>query len=103
MAFAVWAAVALFLVLRLDGRSIDDFFITYRYAQNLVQGEGFVFNPGERVFGTTAPGFGLLLAALHLLSDVAIPQLATATSGASLVFIAILLLLENRSYLLEGL
>lgn len=30
---------------------IDDAFITYRYALNLVNGEGIVFNPGERVEG----------------------------------------------------
>ncbi len=29
----------------------DDAFITYRYARNVVDGHGFVFNPGERVEG----------------------------------------------------
>jgi hypothetical protein len=42
----------------------DDPFITYRYAQNLVSGNGFVYNPGERVLSTTTPLFTLLLAAL---------------------------------------
>lgn len=46
----------------------DDAFITYRYAQNLAAGRGFVFNPGERVLGTTAPLHGLLLGALGLVS-----------------------------------
>jgi len=36
----------------------DDAFITWRYARNLVDGLGFVFNPGEVVYGTTAPWFG---------------------------------------------
>jgi hypothetical protein len=31
----------------------DDSFISYRYAKNFVQGEGLVFNPGERVEGYT--------------------------------------------------
>ena len=31
----------------------DDAFISYRYAQNLVDGHGLVFNPGERVEGIT--------------------------------------------------
>lgn len=31
----------------------DDAFITYRYARNLANGEGLVFNPGERVEGYT--------------------------------------------------
>ena len=42
--------------------SYDDAWITYRYAYNLAAGDGFVYNPGERVFGTSAPGYALLLA-----------------------------------------
>ncbi|MEM8931224.1 MAG: hypothetical protein AAGE94_08610 [Acidobacteriota bacterium] len=42
----------------------EDAFITYRYARNLADGLGFVFNPGERVFGTSAPLLTLLLASL---------------------------------------
>jgi len=43
----------------------DDPFITYRYAEKLAQGLGFVYNPGERVLSTTTPLFTLLLATLH--------------------------------------
>lgn len=42
----------------------DDAYITYRYARNLAQGLGFVYNPGEWVLGTTTPLFTLLLAAV---------------------------------------
>lgn len=49
------------------GSTVDDAFITFAYAQNLVEGNGFVFNPGERVLGTTAPLFGLFVAAGMLL------------------------------------
>ena len=35
----------------------DDPFITYRYAENLGEGLGFVYNPGERVLSTTTPLF----------------------------------------------
>jgi len=45
-------------------RSIDDAFITFRYARNLLAGVGLVYNPGERVFGTTTPLYTLLMAAL---------------------------------------
>src|SRR5690606_38133881 len=31
----------------------DDAFISFRYAQNLVEGHGLVYNPGERVEGYT--------------------------------------------------
>lgn len=44
---------------------IDDALITYRYAENLADGLGFAYNPGERVQGTTAAGYTLLLAALY--------------------------------------
>jgi hypothetical protein len=32
-------------------RTIDDAFITFRYARNLVAGSGFVFNAGQHVLG----------------------------------------------------
>jgi hypothetical protein len=47
-------------------RTIDDAYITYRYARNLLSGYGPVFNPGERVLGTTTPLYMLLLSALAL-------------------------------------
>ncbi len=42
----------------------DDPYITFRYARNLAEGRGFVYNPGERVAGTTAPLFALVLGGL---------------------------------------
>ena len=42
----------------------DDAYASLRYASNLAHGQGFVFNPGERVLGTTSPLHTLLLAAL---------------------------------------
>ncbi len=44
---------------------LDDAYISYRYAENLVLGRGFVFNPGEWRLGSTAPGHVLLAAALR--------------------------------------
>ncbi|MBL8857049.1 MAG: hypothetical protein JNL28_00910 [Planctomycetes bacterium] len=43
----------------------DDAFITYRYARNLAEGAGLVFNPGaawEPILGTTTPLYALILA-----------------------------------------
>lgn len=88
----LWLAVAAAFSVRLEGRSSDDFFITYRYAQNLAQGNGLVFNAGERVFGTTAPGLALLLAAGHLLTRIPIHWLGTLSTAAALVGIALLIL-----------
>ena len=45
----------------------EDFLITLRYAENLAHGQGLVFNPGERVLGTTTPLYTLFLAALSRL------------------------------------
>lgn len=45
-------------------RTIDDSYITYRYARNLIAGEGFVYNPGESVQGTTTPLYTLLMAGM---------------------------------------
>ena len=42
----------------------EDFLITLRYAENLAHGQGLVFNPGERVLGTTTPLYTLFLAAI---------------------------------------
>lgn len=91
-----WTLLAAFLTVRLAGMAPDDFFVTYRYAWNLAGGNGFVFNPGERVFGLTDPGLGLLLAALHRITGLPIPWLGTAVTGAALVGIAMVLLLDGR-------
>lgn len=42
-------------------RTIDDSYITFRYARNILAGIGFVYNPGEHVLGTTTPFYTLLL------------------------------------------
>ena len=49
-------------------RTIDDSYITFRYARNLLAGEGFVYNPGQQVMGTTTPLYTLLMSALGVLS-----------------------------------
>lgn len=46
---------------------LDDSFITYRFAKNLVEHGQFVFNPGERVLATSTPLFALLLTPFYLL------------------------------------
>jgi len=48
----------------------DDAFISFRYARNLAEGLGLVYNPGapwEPVLGTTSPGYTVLLAGLRAL------------------------------------
>lgn len=77
--FLPWTFFLLAVVARLvpGPRTIDDAFITFRYARNLVTGLGFVYNPGERVLGTTTPLYTLLLAGLaRLLNSDNYPSLA---------------------------
>jgi arabinofuranosyltransferase len=49
-------------------RTIDDSFITFRYARNILAGNGFVYNPGEHVLGTTTPLYTFLLTGIGLLT-----------------------------------
>ena len=44
------------------GEMLEDALITYRYAENLALGKGFVYNEGERVLGTTTPLLTIVLA-----------------------------------------
>jgi arabinofuranosyltransferase len=44
----------------------DDAMISMRYAHNLVEGNGLVMNPGERVEGITNPLWTLYMAGVHL-------------------------------------
>jgi hypothetical protein len=91
----LWTVPAVYGSWRLGEKSFDDFYITFRYAWNLAAGHGFVFNPGERVFATTAPGFGLLLALLTRLTGIPIPWLGTLATAAALAAIALLALWDS--------
>lgn len=54
---------ALLWRLNIGPQTLDDAYITYRYARNMATNLGFVYNPGEYVLGTTTPAVALLLAA----------------------------------------
>lgn len=49
-------------------RTVDDAYITFRYAQNLVDGRGPVYNTGQRVLGTTTPLYTLILSGLAVVA-----------------------------------
>lgn len=68
-----WGIFSLAVIFRLIfyfgfGHTADDAFITFRFAEQIAAGNGFVYNLGERVLGTTTPLFTLLLAVPALLS-----------------------------------
>jgi hypothetical protein len=88
------AALALAVRLVAGPRTIDDAYITFRYARNLAEGLGFVYNPGEHVLGTTTPLYTLLLAltwivGLHDLPWVALVLNALADAGTALLLLAL--------------
>jgi hypothetical protein len=63
----IWALLtAVVLSWLFHARGYDDPYITYRYAVNLADGVGFVYNAGERVLSTTTPLYALLLAVAGL-------------------------------------
>lgn len=60
-------------VLTAPGFAYEDAFITYRYSERIASGQGFTFNNGERVLGTTTPLWTLILVLPSLLpSDLAV-------------------------------
>ncbi len=60
---AVLWAIAVFHATQYWEQEVDDAYITFRYARNVAELNGFVYNVGERVEGTSAFLFTLLLAA----------------------------------------
>lgn len=84
----------------------DDAYISYRYAQNLIDGQGLVFNPGERVEGITNLFWTLLVAAGMALGFAA-PVVGHAlgfASGAALLALSACFVpaRESRSAALVG-
>jgi len=70
--FAVYAGIFIYKTSFLvDGERFfclfDDAMVSMRYARNLVEGNGLVMNPGERVEGITNPLWTFWMAAVHLL------------------------------------
>ncbi|MEO5987401.1 MAG: hypothetical protein ABIU54_12575 [Candidatus Eisenbacteria bacterium] len=59
---AIAMILALALMWPVRGYLTDDTFIHLQYARNLAAGQGFVFNPGEHVYGSTSPLWVALLA-----------------------------------------
>ncbi len=89
-------------------RTIDDAFITFRYAQNLISGHGLVYNPGEAVLGTTTPVYALLMTGLGLLdggAQASFPVIATIVNAMadSLTCCLLIKLGETLGYRRAGL
>jgi hypothetical protein len=100
---AAAATTALF-ALHLTPYAIDDAWITYRYAENLGSGQGFVYNPGERVLGTSTPLYTLLLAGLHA-AGLGVPTASYTIGYAAAIgtLVGVFLLTERLHSELAGL
>jgi len=71
----------------------DDAYITFRYARNIVEGMGFVYNPGEHVLGTTTPLYTLALSLFaFILAPADIPWIAVVLNALSDALSAVLVL-----------
>ncbi len=66
--FVVAATAVPLLYAGLTGHVWEDYFITFRHSQNLVEGHGLVYRPGEVVHGFTSPLGTLLPAACYLVT-----------------------------------
>lgn len=61
LASLAWLAIGLLDTVNF---TVDDTFISFRYAENLATGHGLVYNPGERVEGFSNPLWTVMLAGL---------------------------------------
>jgi hypothetical protein len=76
----------------LRGVALDDPYVTYRYAENILHGLGPVYNPGERILSTTAFGYALVLTAIGApFSGGLLPTLSNALSALGLALLALAL------------
>ena len=88
---AVWCLLLFSSLILLYGDwNFDDPFITYRYAQNLANGQGLVYNPDERILSTTSPLLALLLAPVEQLGFPS-PRAATLLGSLALSIAAFVL------------
>ena len=86
----LFAAVASLQLGNSYGIQTDDAPITWRYAENLATGHGFVYNDSERILGTSTPLFTLALAALRF---VGLPVETAALLISLASFAAVFLLI----------
>ncbi|RKZ31138.1 hypothetical protein DRQ36_03085 [bacterium] len=78
----------------------DDAMISMAYAQNLVHGNGLVWQPGDRVMGITNPGWSLILAVTQLIDlpshKACLPAIALNGLINLVVILVVLFTAKNR-------
>lgn len=96
---ATWVLPALAAVIGgavFYGFTCDDAYITVRYADHLLRGEGLVFNPGERVEGFSSPLHLLLLSVVGVLGVALIEAAKVLGLAAAAVAAACTVALARR-------
>ena len=97
IAVLILAGVVLAVGHSLRDYALDDPFVTYRYAANLLEGKGFVYSVGENILSTTAAGYGLLLAAFGVFfGSGALPLISNMLSTAGILAASVLVYLIGR-------
>jgi len=96
------AALSIVLVWRLSHTLADlrfgDALISLRYGRNIATGNGFVFNPGERVLGVTSPLQAILAAIATAVSPVHAPVVINIIGIGFLVLTSWMAALLVRKY-----
>jgi len=96
--------LAILFRLYFNPMDIDDAPITYRYAENIAHGKGFVYNEGEKVLGTTTPLFTLILAGFNYIGfDVFFTSNAIGLISAIISIVLIYLILKDMGHARVGL
>ncbi len=75
--FLLIVAVRCYVVYESGMSGADDAYITYRYAENIAAGSGFVYNLDEKVLGVTTPLYAILMALFALL-HLPVPAISQA-------------------------
>ena len=83
---------------RLWSYTLDDAFISFRYARNFAEGHGIVFNPGERVEGYTNFLWVVILAVPFLLHVDPVPFAHTADVLLCVTATVLVYLIGRRAF-----
>ena len=99
LSIAVTALICLWLAVLMRDYTSDDALIYYRYIRNCLEGNGLVYNVGERFNGLTSPLYTYLSLAVSLLVPLSIPYTQIALGGLCFFLTCILLLPLFRDFL----
>lgn len=97
VALAAGLALAAALMWPLRGYITDDTFIHLQYARHLAEGQGPVFNPGERIYGSTSPLWVVLLGAAMALGLDGLGAARALGAVATLGSVALMLQLLRQT------